>query len=76
MITRTRTGALLLISGMREADVPAVRAALEPHFTIPDAPAVEREGRADEAGGKWIGFVCRRTAVAFDVRDSSESALR
>lgn len=76
LITRTRTGGLLLISGFREADVPAVRAALEPHFSMPDTPAVEREGRADEAGGKWIGYVCRRTGVAYDVREMSESALQ
>ena len=76
LISRTRTGGLLLISGFREADVPAVRAALEPHFSMPDAPAVEREGRADEAGGKWIGYICRRTDVAYDVREMSESALQ
>ena len=56
--------------------MPAVRAALEPHFEMPNAPAVERQGRADEASSKWIGYVCRRTAVTYDVRDLSESALR
>jgi len=75
LITRTRAGGLLLISGFREADVPAVRAALEPHFSMPDAPAVEREGRADEAGGRWIAYVCRRTSTTYDVREMSESAV-
>ena len=75
LISRTRTGGLLLISGFREADVPAVRAALEPYFSMSDSPALEREGRTDEAGGKWIAFVCRRTSASYDVRELSESAV-
>ena len=75
LITRTRAGGLLLISGMREDDMPAVRAALEPHFVIPSAPAVERLGREDEAGGRWIGFAARRAETDYSVEAMSESAL-
>ena len=75
LITRTRPGGLLLISGFREADVPAVRAALEPYFDMPDLPAVTRVGRADEASGNWIGYECRRTESSYDISAMSESAL-
>ena len=75
LVSRTRPGGTLLLSGFREADVPAVRAALEPHFVMADAPAVERLGRADEAGGKWIAYACERADTSYDLEALSESAV-
>ena len=65
----TREGGLLLISGFRDADVGALRAALEPAFEVPREPAVVREGRADEAGGRWLAFACRRRADEVETDD-------
>ena len=76
LIARTREDGLLLISGFRAADVPALRRALEPHFAVPAEPALTRVGRADEAGGEWLAFVCRRrVGTGFDVAELSASAV-
>ena len=76
LIAKTRAGGVLLLSGFRESDVPAIRAAFEPHFEIPPTPAVTRRGRADEAGGNWLAFSCRRTeGTSIDLAALSESAL-
>ena len=76
LVGRTREGGLLLVSGFRHVDVPAVRAVLEPYFEIADQPSLQRIGRADEAGGEWPAYACRRTAYAApDVTALSESAL-
>lgn len=76
LISKTREGGLLLISGFREADLPAIRRAFEPHFHIPPAPTSERLGRPDEAGGKWIAFACTRAAgTSIDISELSDSAL-
>jgi ribosomal protein L11 methylase PrmA len=76
LIARTREDGLLLISGFRAADVPALRRALEPHFAVPAEPAITRVGRADEAGGEWLAFVCRRrVGPGFDLAELSASAV-
>ena len=76
LIARTREDGLLLISGFRAEDVPALRRALEPHFAVPAEPALTRVGRADEAGGEWLAFVCRRrVGTRFDLAELSASAV-
>ena len=76
LIARTREDGLLIISGFRAEDVPALRRALEPHFAVPAEPALTRVGRADEAGGEWLAFVCRRrVGTGFDLAELSASAV-
>ena len=76
LIARTREDGLLLISGFRAEDVPALRRVLEPHFAVPAEPALTRVGRADEAGGEWLAFVCRRrVGTGFDLAELSASAV-
>jgi ribosomal protein L11 methylase PrmA len=76
LVQRTRAGGLLLLSGFREADLPALRAAFEPHFQLPAQPTLRRAGRADEAGGRWLALACRRAeGTRLETDQLSESAV-
>ena len=68
LATRLRPGALLLLSGFRQRDVPAVRAAFEGHFEVPDEPTSERDDG-------WLMLACRRREGGVDVASLSDSAV-
>jgi ribosomal protein L11 methylase PrmA len=69
LITRVRVGGLLLLSGFRESDVPAIRAAFEPFFTFSQRPAME-------SVDGWLALACRRVEGGeLTTADLSERAI-
>ena len=64
---RVRPGGLLLLTGFRQPDASAVRAAFERWFEIDEAPAMRREG--------WLALRGRRRAVGVDVAALSDAAV-
>ena len=75
LATKIRVGGLLLISGIRESDVCAIRGAFGRYFSISSVPSMVCEGRADEGGGRWLGFTCRRLGTVVGVCELSEGAV-
>ena len=64
---RVRTGGVLLLSGFREVDLPAVRKAFSPHFAVPARPTLQRDG--------YIALACHRTDASLRTDDLSASAV-
>ena len=64
---KRRTGGVLLLSGFRECDLPAVRQAFQAHFEVPAAPQRQRDG--------YIALACRRTDAPVRTADLSASAV-
>ena len=68
IISRVRPGGLLLLSGFRPVDLPAVRDAFEPYFELPAEPS-------REAADGWIALACRRTEAPITTAALSDSAV-
>lgn len=64
---RVRPGGLLLLSGFRQRDLAAVRAAFTPYFHVSDSPVMRRDG--------WLCVACERQGTALDAVALSESAV-